>query len=206
MRELLILLVVSAAIAIIWWYLRQRSGTAAAQGGFGESRRDDQPGARAREVANGSATNGPGLLQDAASSAAGLPYARAADQIEEMTAEIETARREAERAAKRLGNQAAAALAAVQAAAASHGGAVPGDGTDRCPPDYPVKGSMTAMSYLTPDEPRYDLAVPDVCFQSVAAAVAAGFAERGGQAGTAPGAAAGDDADPDRRDVSNATA
>lgn len=184
MRELLILVVVIAVIAIIWWYLRQRSVTAAEQGRFVESRRVAQPDNGARGVTDGSVTKEPGLLQDAASSAAGLPYARAADEMEEMTAEIATARREAERAAERLGYRVAEALAAVQAAAASHGGAVPGDGTYHCPQSYPVKGAMTAMAYVTPDQAAYDRTLPDVCFQSVAAADAAGFAGPGGEAGT----------------------
>jgi hypothetical protein len=205
MREPLILLVIFAVIAIVWWYLRQRNATTAGQGVTIESRQVAQPRTRSREVADGSATNESGLFQDAAASAAGLPYAQAADQMQEMTSEIATARREAERAAERLGSRAAEALTAVQAAAASHGGAVPGDGTVQCPPGYPIKGVMTAMAYFGPDEPAYDRTVPDVCFRNVAAADAAGFGEPGDQAGTVPRAGAADDAVPKRSDASNAS-
>ena len=78
-------------------------------------------------------------------------------------------------------SRASEALQAIQAAAAVDGGAVPGDGSDRCPPRYPVKGDLTTMRYWNPGEPTYDQAVPDVCFQSAAAAEAAGLTESGGE-------------------------
>lgn len=198
MRELLILLIVVAAIAIIWYSWRER-GRAAEHRRIVDSRRIalDATGAdrastaavqapheaTAPAAAAGPTGKGEGLFQDAAASAAGLRYQRAADQIEDMTASLADARRDAERAAERLANRAAEALATVQAAAAAHGGAVPGDGTDRCPRQYPVKGTMAAMRYHVPGEPSYSRTVPEVCFQSAAAAEAAGFSESGDEAG-----------------------
>ena len=90
-EELLILLVVVAAIAIIW-YMRQRRARLDNQGKFDGARRTAPHAVGAdREsaadpvidrseavpaVAPGKATRGPGLFQDAAASAAGLPYER----------------------------------------------------------------------------------------------------------------------------------
>jgi hypothetical protein len=197
MSELLILMAVVAAFAIIWYLWRERVG-ASAQHTIDDSRRiaadatkagrgsvaamptpDEAmpPAAQADEPAKGA-----GLFQDAARSASGLPYERAADQMDELTAELANARRDAERAAERLANRASEALEAVRAAAAAHGGAIPGDGTDRCPLSYPIKGTMMAMQYYLPADPAYTAAVADVCFQSAAAAEAAGFSESGEQA------------------------
>ena len=197
MRELLILLVVVAAVAIVW-YMRQRKARLGNQGTFDgarwpaphavgagrESAADpviDRSEA-APAVARGKAANGAGLFQDAAASAAGLPYERAADQLEDLTADLVNARRDADRTAKQLANRAAEALAAVQAVAATHAGAVPPDGTDRCPPNYPIKATMAAMQYHIPGEPTYD-----VCLKSTAAAEAAGFSRSEREAGIEPG-------------------
>ena len=202
MRELLILLVVVAAIAIIW-YMRQRKARLGNQGKFDgarwtaphavgadpESAPDPIIGRSeaAPAVARGKAANGAGLFQDAAASAAGLPYERAADQLEDLTADLVNARRDADRTAKQLANRAAEALAAVQAVAATHAGAVPADGTDRCPPNYPIKATMAAMQYHVPGEPTYNVMVPDVCLESTAAAEAAVFSRSEGEAGIEPG-------------------
>jgi hypothetical protein len=190
MRELLVLVIVVAAIAIIW-YLRQERTRAADPRRNDRSRRiaAEAPGAERASAAAGPRSNeakasaaeagpaaeGAGLFQDAAGAAAGLPYERAVDQMEKMTANLADARRDAERAAARLADRATEAIEAIQAAAAAHGGAIPGDGTDRCPPRYPVKGSMTSMRYHLPSEPSYNHTVPEVCFQSAPAAEAAGF-------------------------------
>jgi hypothetical protein len=199
MSEFLILLAVVGAFSIIWYVWRERVG-ASEQHRIDDSRRiaadatktgrrsvaamatpDEAmpPAAQADEAAKGA-----GLFQDAARTASGLPYERAADQMDELTAELANARRDAERAAERLANRASEALEAVRAAAAAHGGAVPGDGTDRCPLSYPIKGTMMVMQYYLPEDPAYTAAVADVCFQSAAAAEAAGFAESSERART----------------------
>ena len=196
MRELLILLVVVAVITVIWYARRQRPTVPA----HGESNGQRPPAVKAKRTdpategasapppetgppssVPGAAEKGGGLLQDAAASAAGVPYVRAAEHIEDTAAEFSDARRNAERAAEQRANRASVALTAIQAAAAVDGGAVPGDGSVRCPPRYPVKGDLRTMRYLNPGEPAYDQAVPDVCFESVAAAEAAELTENGGE-------------------------
>jgi hypothetical protein len=201
MRELVIFATAIAAIAIIG-YLWQRSARAARQrdnhGSPGTARRDLEAGLSASAVRDvlptapdfaGTAVRAgksAGLLQDAADSAAGVPYERASEQIEQMTADLAAVRRDAERTAERLANRAAEARVAIQAAAAAHGGAVPGDGTGRCPPSYPVKATMAAMRYQTPDQRMYNQTVPDICLKSVAAAEAAGFSGSADDATSAP--------------------
>lgn len=194
MRELLIILVMVAVIAVIWYLRRQSSGRSAHQPeSIGRRLTVEATPAKNATIAAqvtppetgppasvpGAAEKGAGLFQDAAASAAGAPYVRAADEIEDMTAELSHARQDAERAAERLANRASEALDAIQAAAAVGGGGVPGDGSDRCPPRYPVKGELATMRYRNAGDPTYDQAVPDVCFQSGAAAEAAGLTERG---------------------------
>jgi hypothetical protein len=190
MRELLILLVVGAAMAIILYTRPGARRTPPHTAGADRESAAD-PIINSSEVtpavARGKAANGAGLFQDAAASAAGLPYERAADQLEDLTADLVNARRDADRAAKQLANRAAEALAAVQAVAATHAGAVPADGTDRCPPNYPIKATMAAMQYHIPGEPTYNALVPDVCLESTAAAEAAGFSRSEGEAGIEPG-------------------
>jgi hypothetical protein len=205
MRELLVVLVVIAVIAIIW-YLRNESAKTAEQRKADEFRRlqaaaseadrasltaaASAPAAPTRAAGPGLAERGAGLFQEAADSATGRQYEKAADQMEEMTADLAAARRDAERAAEQLASRAAEALASIQAAAAAHGGAVPGDGTHDCPSDYPIKGNMPSMRYHTPGQPSYNRTIPEVCFQNGEAAEAAGFTESGDEAGMRGGAVA----------------
>ena len=215
MRELIGLLVVIAVIAIIW-YLRKQSARDAEQRKIDEFRRMQAkvneadraalaaaatPRAVDRDVSSPSvAARGTGMLQEAADQAAGLRFETATDEMEAMTADLEEARRRADRDAARLTRDADEALAAVQAAAAAHGGAVPGDGTHDCPADFPIKGNMPSRRYHTPGQPSYARTIPEVCFQSAAAAEAAGFTESGDEAGMRGGpatAAATEQADRD---------
>jgi hypothetical protein len=187
MNQWLIAILIIVIIAIIWYLMRERA-RAAEQQRLDASRRL-QAGARATEraplaagaaAATGTDAEGAGSrvgdrLQEAADRAAGVGFERATGQMEEMTADLAEARREADLTAERLASKADEALAAIQAAAAVHGGAVPGDGTRNCPPGYPVKGSMASMLYREAMGRDYDQTIADVCFQSVAAAEAAGF-------------------------------
>ena len=199
MRELLGLLFVIAVIAIIW-YLRKQSAQAAElrkvdefrrlQAAAAEADRAERvsltaaaPAATVRVDEPGPAERGRGLLQDAAETASGQRYGVAADRMEAMTADLERARQDADRAARRLAGRADEALASIQAAAAAHGGAVPGDGTHNCPSSYPVKGNLPSLRYHLPRQPSYDRTIPEVCFQSAAAAEAAGFTESGDETG-----------------------
>lgn len=54
-------------------------------------------------------------------------------------------------------------------------GAIAGDGTAICPPDFPVKGVVARNVYHGPGQPGYPAALADFCFASTEAAEAAGF-------------------------------
>ena len=54
-------------------------------------------------------------------------------------------------------------------------GAVAGDGTHACPPDFPIKGNASSMIYHQPGQPSYDRTVPEFCFASEHDAEAAGY-------------------------------
>ena len=199
MREVLILLVVVAVLVIIWYMRKERAGDST-------QRTDDQsrrleasdasrvsttvsasPTTSTRSAEPGLAERGAGLFQEAADSAAGLRYERAADQMEGITADLAKARQDADQAAARLAGRASDALASIQAAAAAHGGAVPGDGAHDCPASYPIKGNMPSRRYHKPGQPSYNRTIPEVCFQSAEAAEAAGFIEAGDEAGLRAG-------------------
>jgi hypothetical protein len=185
--ELIVILVVIAVIAIIW-FLRKESAKAEEQRKVDEFRRlRDAADAQDRAARDASVAPAPARpvarggdpLQEAADRASGLRYEHAADQLDAMTADLAEARAEADRVAARQAGRVGAALAAVQAAAAAHGGAVPGDGTRDCPPGYPVKGNLPSQQYYESGQRGYAQVIPDVCFQSVAAAEAADFAVSG---------------------------
>ncbi|MGH2616670.1 MAG: hypothetical protein ACRDJC_15650 [Thermomicrobiales bacterium] len=201
MRELLVLLFIIAVIAIIW-YLRKQSAQDAERRKVDEFRRLQAAANEAERAERASltatapilvdesrpATRGGGLFEEAAETAAGARYERAAEEMDEMTAELAQASQEAEREAAQLSGRAGEAMAAVQAAAAAHGGAVPGDGTRDCPASYPIKGNMPSMLYHEPGQPTYQRTIPEVCFENVAAAESAGFSsarEVSGLAGAA---------------------
>ena len=171
------LIVIAAIIAVIYIIvsLRKQSAKAAEQQKIDEFRRL-QTAAAAQDRAAAKPAGSGGMLQAAADSAAGLRYEKATDELERQTAELAAARAEADRAAARLTGEVDEALAAVQAAAAAHGGAVPGDGTANCPSRYPIKGNMPSMLFHEPWQPAYGRTIAEVCFQTAAAAEAAGFA------------------------------
>ena len=190
----LILLVAVVALAIVWYIQQQNARAAQRQAddrrrlqGQGQAAMDHADAEERTALAEASARmdsarpvkQGGGLLQEAADAASGRDYERAAGQLGETTAEL---------AAERLASRASEALAAVQAAAAAHGGAVPGDGTHDCPPGYPVKGRVPAQRYALPEHPSYSATIPDVCFQSESAAQDAGFTVAGDETGVRDGA------------------
>jgi large subunit ribosomal protein L17 len=55
------------------------------------------------------------------------------------------------------------------------GGAVAGDGTSNCPPDYPIKGNRQSRIYHRPGQGSYTATIAELCFVSDEAAEAAGF-------------------------------
>jgi hypothetical protein len=184
--ELIVILVVIAVIAIIW-FLRKESAKAEEQRKIDEFRRlREAADAQDRAAVAATAAAAParpassgGLLQEAANTASGLRYEQAADRLDAMTADLAEARADADRAAARQAGRAGTVLAAVQAAAAAHGDAVPGDGTRDCPPGYPIKGNLPSQQYYESGQRGYAQVIPEVCFQSVAAAEAADFAPAG---------------------------
>lgn len=54
-------------------------------------------------------------------------------------------------------------------------GAIAGDGTATCPPDYPIKGNQQSLIYHEPGQSSYAATIPEFCFASGEAAEAAGF-------------------------------
>ena len=177
-RWLLVLLII-VVIAVIWYWQRERAREA-------EQRRADEarrlPGGtaatprRSLNAAEGApAPRDGGTFQRAAEAASGAGLEQATAEMQAATAGLAAARREADLAAARLSAEAEATLAAVQAAAAAYGGAVPGDGTPDCPSGYPIKGANTSKIYVDPERSAYAALVPDVCFRNTAAAEAAGF-------------------------------
>ncbi len=52
---------------------------------------------------------------------------------------------------------------------------VRGDGTERCPPGFPVKAKASSLIYHTHESRNYDTTIPDVCFASAEDAAAAGY-------------------------------
>jgi hypothetical protein len=110
----------------------------------------------------------------------------AADRAAEE--QVQHASQDAEIGGESAVRRAAAASEAAEQAEAdttevSHGspvaavpaGAVPGDGTASCPPDYPIKGNRQSRIYHTPGQVSYPSTIAEFCFASADAAELAGF-------------------------------
>lgn len=54
-------------------------------------------------------------------------------------------------------------------------GAVAGDGSESCPPDFPIKGNAQSLIYHEPDGGSYDRTIPEFCFATAEGAEAAGY-------------------------------
>jgi len=54
-------------------------------------------------------------------------------------------------------------------------GAVRGDGTATCPPEFPIKGNTQSMIYHTAESRVYGQTIAEICFSSPEAAEAAGY-------------------------------
>jgi hypothetical protein len=55
-------------------------------------------------------------------------------------------------------------------------------GQRECPPENPIKGNLPSRIFHLPDQPTYARTIPEICFASEEAAIAAGFrAARGGR-------------------------
>lgn len=68
-----------------------------------------------------------------------------------------------------------AGAAAAMPVMAVPAGAVRGDGTAVCPPEFPVKGNAQSMIYHTHESRSYVATIPEFCFSSAEAALSAGF-------------------------------
>jgi hypothetical protein len=121
--------------------------------------------------------------------------ARAIDRAEAVAAADRAAEEQAVRAARdagMAGESAVRRMAAAEAAAeeamadtaeAGHAGltaavptgAIAGDGSASCPPDYPIKGNAQSRIFHRPGQVSYPSTIPEYCFDSVDAAEAAGF-------------------------------
>jgi hypothetical protein len=110
----------------------------------------------------------------------------AAERVAEEQAE--RASRDAELSGESAVRRAVAASAAAEEAradtaevehagqiAAVPAGAVVGDGTATCPPDYPIKGNRQSRIYHSPGQVSYPSTLADLCFASAEAAELAGF-------------------------------
>jgi NAD(P) transhydrogenase subunit alpha len=73
------------------------------------------------------------------------------------------------------GVAAAPASAANTAEPAIPAGAIAGDGSSDCPADYPIKGNASSAIFHEPASASYGRTIPEICFNSVAAAEAAGY-------------------------------
>jgi hypothetical protein len=54
-------------------------------------------------------------------------------------------------------------------------GAIAGDGTHNCPPDFPIKANAQSQIYHPPGSSSYDQTIPEFCFATAEGAEAAGF-------------------------------
>ena len=54
-------------------------------------------------------------------------------------------------------------------------GAIVGDGSAECPPEFPIKGNASSMIYHVPGQVSYPVTIPEFCFASPEAAEAAGY-------------------------------
>ncbi|MBA2596741.1 MAG: hypothetical protein H0V00_08985, partial [Chloroflexia bacterium] len=60
-------------------------------------------------------------------------------------------------------------------AAAAPPGAVAGDGSAICPPEFPIKGNASSRIYHVPGQVSYPPTIAEFCFASTETAEAAGF-------------------------------
>ncbi len=72
-------------------------------------------------------------------------------------------------------NIAAAAVIDADAGEDAPRGAVRGDGSETCPPGYPVKGNASSHVYHVPDASSYDATKATFCFATEDDAIAAGY-------------------------------
>lgn len=103
-----------------------------------------------------------------------------APEVDLLIADAPVDPEEEARAALRAG------LAELEAEAAAEApfGAIAGDGSVVCPPEFPIKGNKQSLIYHEPGQSSYAATIPEFCFASRVAAEAAGYRQsraRGGR-------------------------
>jgi hypothetical protein len=190
----------------------QPGAAAAAQEGLAPGAR--MPTAASTEPAAGAKIDARTPIEDGAPDLTQSPFggvehesqARAIERAEAGAAADRAAEEQAARAARDAGMagesgvrrmaaaEAAAAEAMADTAEAEHAGlaavvptgAVVGDGTASCPPDYPIKGNAQSRIFHRPGQVSYPSTIPEYCFDSVDAAEAAGFRQSRARAQRSP--------------------
>ena len=129
---------------------------------------------RARQALLGEESSAESVARRMAAAEAAAEEARAdtADALQARAASQPAARDEAElEAAAAL----RAAMRALDVEVEPPFGAIAGDGSSSCPPEYPIKGNAQSMIYHEPGQVSYPPTVPEFCFASAEAAEAAGY-------------------------------
>lgn len=75
------------------------------------------------------------------------------------------------------GSRNTSAPAGAQIGADSPPGAVAGNGSPTCPPDYPIKADQKSMQFHSPGGSTFNDIIPTWCFASEADALNAGYSE-----------------------------
>ena len=142
--------------------------------------RSGPPPARGQAPGGGAHEEGQSLVIERAEAQAAAERA-AEEQVERAARDAE---RPGESAVRRMaGATEAAEQVAVDSVEAEYAdlaagipaGAVAGDGTPVCPPDYPIKGNRQSRIYHRPGQASYASTVAEYCFASGEAAELAGF-------------------------------
>jgi hypothetical protein len=177
------------------------AAAAAAEEGLASAAR--MPSAASAEPAAGAKIDARPPIEDGTPDLTQTPFggaehdaqARAIERAEAVTAADRAAEEQAVRAARdagMTGESAMRRMAAAQAAAeeaivdtaeaeqaglraAVPTGAIAGDGSASCPPDYPIKGNAQSRIFHRPGQVSYPSTIAEYCFDSVDAAEAAGF-------------------------------
>lgn len=142
---------------------------------FGRERDTGQP-SEAGAGPNGSETTAPRAAgaataeqPSAATTAPSPPETTAAG--EDRTGTFRPTRAETDQFGVVLTDSEAAGLQAI-------GGWVKGDGSGKCPEDYPIKGNANSRIYHRPGEPSYEQTNPEICFADASIAEKAGYRPR----------------------------
>jgi hypothetical protein len=99
----------------------------------------------------------------------------APERVQDAGEPQESAARRVEGSGQGINSAGGAANANGGTESAVPAGAIAGDGSSDCPADYPIKGNASSAIYHEPDSGSYGRTIPEICFNSVDAAEAAGY-------------------------------